>query len=49
MREVENTFGKLEYVLGNPVRAGLVSNPYDYRWLWTPSTGEGARASKIIR
>ena len=47
MREVENTLGKWEYVLGNPVRAGLVNDPYDYRWLWTASTGEGARASKI--
>lgn len=47
MREVENTRGKLEYVLANPVRAGLVSNPRDYRWLWTASTGEGARASKF--
>jgi putative transposase len=35
MRQAENTLGKLEYVLGNPVRAGLVTNPYDYRWLWT--------------
>jgi putative transposase len=47
MREVENTLGKLEYVLGNPVRAGLVTSPFDYRWLWTASTGEGARASTI--
>ena len=46
MREVENTFGKLEYVLGNPVRAGLVSNPYDYRWLWTPSTGRAPAPPK---
>ena len=34
MREVENVRGKIEYVLGNPVRAGLVGNPFDYRWLW---------------
>ena len=34
MREVENTRGKIEYMLGNPVRAGLVSNPFEYRWLW---------------
>lgn len=31
----------------HPVRAGLVNNPYDYRCLWTASTGEGARASKL--
>ncbi|OLE14760.1 MAG: hypothetical protein AUG89_00625 [Acidobacteria bacterium 13_1_20CM_4_56_7] len=46
MRETENTRGRIEYILGNPVRAGLVRNPYDYTWLWTESTGEGARASK---
>lgn len=47
MREAENTRGRIEYMLGNPVRAGLVKNPYDYRWLWTESsTGEDARASK---
>src|ERR1700759_864739 len=46
MREVENTLGKLEYVLGNPVRAGLVNDPFDYRWLWTASTGGAAAAPK---
>ena len=35
MRKVENTRAKIEYILGNPVRAGLVQNPFDYRWLWT--------------
>ena len=34
MREVENVRGKIDYILGNPVRAGLVENPFDYRWLW---------------
>ena len=34
MREVENVRGKIEYILGNPVRAGLVRNPLEYRWLW---------------
>ncbi len=33
MREVENVRGKIEYILGNPVRAGLVTNPLEYRWL----------------
>lgn len=44
MREVENARGRIEYMVGNPVRAGLASNPYDYRWVWT-STGGDARAS----
>jgi putative transposase len=45
MREVEDLRGRIEYLLGNPVRAGLVTSPFDYRWLWLPSTGEVARAS----
>ena len=39
MREVENVRGKMEYMLGNPVRAGLVQNPFDYKWLWTETSG----------
>ena len=35
VRSVENLRGKIEYIAGNPVRAGLVSDPADYRWLWT--------------
>src|SRR5262249_8741574 len=34
MREVENTRAKIEYLPGNPVRAGLVASPHDYKWLW---------------
>ena len=34
MRKSGNTQAKIAYILGNPVRAGPVSNPYDYRWLW---------------
>ena len=34
MREVENVRGKIEYILANPVWAGLVKSPFDYRWLW---------------
>ena len=25
---------KVEYVLNNPVRRGLVLNPNEYQWLW---------------
>ena len=35
VRSVENLRGKIEYIAGNPVRSGLVSDPADYRWLWT--------------
>lgn len=34
LRNDENLASKIEYVLENPVRAGLVKNPSDYRWLW---------------
>lgn len=46
MREVENVHGRIEYMMENPVRAGLAVSPYDYRWFW--STGEGARASTNV-
>lgn len=39
---------KIEYMIHNPVRAGLVETAFAYRWIWveaTGSTGEGARAS----
>ena len=29
---------KVAYVLENPVRAGLVARPQDYRWLWWNQT-----------
>jgi hypothetical protein len=25
---------KIDYMLENPVRAGLVQNPLDYPWIW---------------
>jgi REP element-mobilizing transposase RayT len=34
MREVENFRGRIDFMMGNPVRAGLVANPHDYLWLW---------------
>jgi putative transposase len=34
MRQVENFQGKIEYILGNPVRASLATSPFEYRWLW---------------
>jgi len=36
-RSAENLRGKIEYMMGNPVRAGLVSDPAEYRWLWIES------------
>jgi len=33
-RKEEQFTEKLYYMLANPVRAGLVSNPLDYPWTW---------------
>jgi putative transposase len=34
LRHEERISSKLEYMMENPVRAGLVENPLDYPWLW---------------
>jgi len=34
LRKEEQLNEKLCYMLENPVRAGLVSNPLDYPWIW---------------
>jgi putative transposase len=34
LRKEEQFEAKLYYMLENPVRAGLVSNPRDYPWIW---------------
>jgi len=36
----ENLCGKVEYMVENPVRAGLVTDPNDYKWLWINYAGE---------
>jgi len=44
IRREENIADKLDYILGNPVAAGLVNNLLEYRWLWR-DTGEDAGQS----
>ena len=34
IRDSERSRAKIEYVCANPVRAGLVSSPDEYPWLW---------------
>jgi REP element-mobilizing transposase RayT len=34
LRSSESLDAKIAYVLGNPVRAGLVNVPKDYPWKW---------------
>ena len=45
LRREDSVLDKIEYILGNPVGAGLVKNPLDYRWIWrhTSQTGGDAR------
>jgi hypothetical protein len=45
LRREESIDDKVEYILGNPVGAGLVRNPLEYRWLWR-ETGESRDASR---
>jgi len=37
LRISEKLDAKIEYILNNPVRKGLVSRPDEYEWLWTPN------------
>jgi putative transposase len=41
LRQEESIGDKVDYILGNPVGAGLVNNPLEYRWLWRDA-GEAA-------
>jgi putative transposase len=34
LRCEESVGDKVDYILGNPVGAGLAKNPLEYRWLW---------------
>ncbi len=34
IRREESVGERVDYILGNPVRAGLASLPWEYRWLW---------------
>jgi REP element-mobilizing transposase RayT len=44
LRREESIIDKVEYILENPVGAGLVSNPLEYRWSWR-ETGRDPDAS----
>ena len=34
LRSSESLDAKIAYILANPIRAGLVTKPEDYRWVW---------------
>jgi REP element-mobilizing transposase RayT len=38
LRREEDLVAKIQYVVNNPVRAGLVSTPSEYRWIWIEGT-----------
>ncbi len=42
LRREESIHAKVEYMVQNPVRAGLVHNAIEYRWLWVPTLAESA-------
>ena len=39
LRREEDVDQKIDYMLENPVRAGLVGNPLDYPWIWRKVEG----------
>ena len=41
LRQEEQLGDKIEYMLLNPVRAGLVRDPMAYRWMWRKTQGWG--------
>lgn len=41
LRQEESIGDKVDYILGNPVGAGLAKDPLEYRWLWR-DTGDTA-------
>jgi putative transposase len=42
LRREERTHAKVEYMIQNPVRAGLVQNATEYSWLWVPDLAMSA-------
>jgi putative transposase len=42
LRREESLRAKIEYMVQNPVRAGLVKTAVEYRWLWVPDLAKSA-------
>ncbi len=42
LRREESIRVKVEYMIQNPVRAGLVKAAAEYRWLWVPGLAKSA-------
>ena len=43
LRREDSIRAKVEYMVQNPVRAGLVQNAAEYRWLWVPNLAEASK------
>jgi hypothetical protein len=43
LRHNESIDAKILYLMENPVAAGLVSNPLDYKWLWRQGADDASR------
>jgi hypothetical protein len=44
LRREESIHAKVDYMVQNPVRAGLVQNAMEYRWLWIPNLTRVSKA-----
>ncbi len=42
IRREESIHAKVEHMIQNPVRAGLVRTAAEYRWLWVPGLARSA-------
>ena len=42
LRREESVHAKVEYMVQNPVRAGLVQKAMEYRWLWVSTLAKSA-------
>jgi REP element-mobilizing transposase RayT len=47
LRSSESLDAKIQYVLDNPVRRGLVTNSAEYRWLWYREQENSYRPDKL--
>ena len=46
LRREESIETKVQYISENPVRAGLVNHPQEYRWLWSPELIKSAQMTR---
>ncbi len=45
LRREESIHAKVEYMIQNPMRAGLVQSAMEYRWLWVPTLARVGNAT----